>query len=796
MKRLFGILTVLVLIFSMSQATAAPAYQVKLHNGVNVWVYVCKDDIFRIRMSKNAQPKESLMERYKVIKTDWAPVQSTSKDKSTFEVATNKYKLLINKKSGVLSVTDLNGKPILERILFHTGNDPMLQTMGNVINKEFNFGKKEQSIIGDNTGKVAQVDTAETGKYENNSIISIGLKPNERFYGGGSTSRKHIQHRGECLRMWCDYQRTENPQPFMLSTDGWAIYNNSILKQFFDVGKFNPNEFSIYNTNPEADFFLMFGNDMPELIGQYTLITGRPYLLPRWAYGLCFGPNMAEDQFQILNDAVKFRDMDFPCDLLWFEPQWMSRRYDFSYKKYWDITKFDIEPSWETETYPKKEYKEWLIGRIHQMGYHLGLWLCESYDQTAVEEDAIRKAEGKPQKTSFHWMDHLKTFIDQGVDGFKLDPCRTMLELPDSIYANGRTDKQVHNINQVLLPKQMQQMYEEYTGKRSWHHYCGGWAGTGHFTAATSGDNGGGSIALFDQINLGMCGFMNTSCDIDIKGCDEGASGMDGLHFGMFIPWCQINSWANFQHPFYLDKKSCEVYTDYIRLRYALFPYIYSTALEGAKTGMPIVRGMPLMFPDDRNVDDMTKEYMFGPNLLVGAYTKDIYLPGGEWIDFWNNEVLTGGKNIARSWPDNRCGLLFVRMGTILPLAKPMDFIGKKPLDSLVVKVFPKGVSSYTLNEDDGITYKYRDGATASTLFECSERFGELDFTVNATKGKYNGMPTKRVYSMEILLGKRPSKVLADGVELKDWKYTDKHIVTFDAPQPDVTKPLKIKLLQ
>ena len=82
---------------------------------------------------------------------------------------------------------------------------------------------------------------------------------------------------------------------------------------------------------------------MPDVINYYTAITGRPYLLPKYAYGLCFGPNMLEDQFDILNDAVRFREMGVPCDLFWLEPQWMEKRYDFSTKKKWNYQKFSAE---------------------------------------------------------------------------------------------------------------------------------------------------------------------------------------------------------------------------------------------------------------------------------------------------------------------------------------------------------------------------------------------------------------------------------------------------------------------
>jgi alpha-glucosidase (family GH31 glycosyl hydrolase) len=355
---------------------------------------------------------------------------------------------------------------------------------------------------------------AETGDYNNTSIINFSLKDGERFYGGGSTSRDHIQHRGELLRMWTTYQHTEIPMPVMISSENWGVFNNTTRKNFFDIGHYQSDIFSIYNTTDEADFYLMFGNSMPNIINHFTLITGRPYVLPKWAYGLCFGPNMLEDQFHILNDAVRFREIGVPCDLFWLEPQWMEKRYDFSTKKKWNYKQFSAEPYWDSVRYPKREHHRLLVGRLHEMGYHMGLWLCAEYDLSLPEEDKLAAAAGKPTSGQEHWMDHLKHFLDNGVDGFKVDPARTIDEHPTREYYNGRTDKEMHNLNQVLLPKQMNLMTRGHLGRRTWHHYTAGWAGTQHWGASTSGDNGGGRTALFDQLNLGVSGFMNTSCDV------------------------------------------------------------------------------------------------------------------------------------------------------------------------------------------------------------------------------------------------------------------------------------------
>ena len=92
---------------------------------------------------------------------------------------------------------------------------------------------------------------------------------------------------GRTLRMWTTYQHTEIPMPFMISSENWGIFNNTTRKNFFDIGNYQSDVFSIYNTTDEVDFYLMFGNSMPDVINYYTAITGRPYLLPKYAYGLC-----------------------------------------------------------------------------------------------------------------------------------------------------------------------------------------------------------------------------------------------------------------------------------------------------------------------------------------------------------------------------------------------------------------------------------------------------------------------------------------------------------------------------
>ena len=756
-------------------AQANPAHKVKINDGLTVSVEACSGSIFRIKVSPRKDFTESLMERYELIKTDWSEVKTDISDKGgVWTLKTPEYSLAINKKTGVMTVKDAKGGKVIREVRFLPEKEGLCGEMRSFINEKYADLKVADNgggIIGDDNGKFGEVDKHEIPAADAVSILSFSMEDGERFYGGGSTSRDHIQHRGEFLRMWTTYQQTEIPMPFMMSSRGWGVYNNSTRKSFFDIGNQQKSKFNIINTFDEADFFLMMGKDMPAILNEYTLVTGRTYVLPKWAYGLCFGPNMREEQFDILNDAVRFRQFDVPCDVFWLEPQWMEKRYDFSTKKKWNYDRFSPEPYWLQDQYPKTMHNRLFIGKLRSMGFHLGLWLCEEYDLSIQEEDIIAERTGGKLSGQEHWMDHLTVFMDQGVEGFKLDPARTIDNHTNWEYYNGRTDKEMHNLNQVLLPKQMRELGRKYNGKRTWHHYCGGWSGTQRWTASTSGDNGGGKTALYDQLNLGMSGFLNTSCDVMSVPRELE---MQGLHFGLFLPWVQINSWFSMMHPFYYAKEEQDIYRFYVKLRYSLAPYIYSMALEAAQNGMPIVRSMPLCFPDDRNCDDMTYQYMFGDNFCVGIFTNEIYLPKGTWTDAWSGEkVVSKGETFTREYPSDRAGLLFIREGAIIPTQPDVEYLGARPFDRVILKVYPHGDSAYTMLDDDGESYEYENGGVASTLFESHERDGGVEVVVNPVQGSFKGMPSEREYSFRIQRDSRPASVSLNGAAVQDWTYED-----------------------
>jgi alpha-glucosidase (family GH31 glycosyl hydrolase) len=554
--------------------------------------------------------------------------------------------------------------------------------------------------------------------------------------------------------------------PFLMSSAGWGIFNNTTVKNYFDVGRYDPDKLFLYTSADEIDFYLMLGDNMVDVVEQYTTLTGKPYLLPRWAYGLAFGSNILENQFNVLDNALRFRKEQIPCDIYWLEPQWMKKTYDFSTHKDWNTERFQASYEWMNDPANPKA-KNLFISRMNDLGFKVVLWLCADHDLTIEEEDNLSVSSGRSSSGLEYWFQHLNKFVDQGVAGFKLDPGRTLDEHPDRNYYNGKTDAEMHNLNQVLLQKQMYGTFRAHTGMRSFHHYCGGYAGSQHWGAATVGDNGGNLKSLYDIINQSFSGNSNISIDaledVAIKG--------PGIHYAFFTPWVQVNSWAWMLHPWYYNEQDKMMFRFYAQLRYSLLPYIYSSAVKSSITGQPIVWPMALAYPDDSLLTGMLQQYMFGESLLVGAFTDSIHLPEGSWIDYWTGTAYTGKQSVHCNVPENRGGPLFIKAGAIIPYQKPAQFTGVHMPDTLIVKVYPDKQSSYELLEDDGISFGYENGEIAATRFDCNESGNAIHFLIHPVDGTYKGMSGARTYLLEFYFHRKPRQVWVNNKKINNWRF-------------------------
>lgn len=710
------------------------AHQINLKSGDYVQISNIRKGIFRIRLECKAKFTNSLMECFDILDLSSDKVETIQKeDEHFYSIKTGEYRIVLDREK--------------ERFYLERDN--------NIITDLSMY------CLNDNGGSGA----------------NFKLDNEEKFYGLGYRKGKNIQLRGEAYRNHVAYGQSYGPIPFVMSSKGWAVYFNTTCDSYFDIASTENDAMHIWCEQNSVDIFLMLGDSYRDLIGKFTQITGRPTLMPLWGYGFMFICNEKENQFDILNDAAHFMDKKIPCDMLGLEPGWMSKYYDDSLEKDWDSEKFYM-PWWSDD---RKIFKDvTFIGALKRYGFKLSLWLCCDYDIYAEEvrreklvcPESNNTIHEKPfefgkldfdaeahkpiymdtkTKTEIPWFDHLKKFIDSGVVAFKQDPAYVVNDHPDRLYANGMTDKELHNIYSTVLAKQVHEGYRKYTNTRSMYFLGTAFTGIQRWEPTWTCDSGGRDDVLIGILQYGLCGHMNVTCDMDVHTAD-------GIHFGFLLPWSLANSWAAIEHPWWLGPELSEIFTYYANLHYSLMPYIYSYAFEGHLTGMPIVRAMNLMYENDAECDNLTHQYMLGDNLLVGAFIDSIYLPEGKWIDYWSGKVCDGQKTIKCTWPEDKGGALFIRMGAIIPRWTFVQSSDIKNNKNLILEYYEGENSTFTLYEDDGIGYDYEDNKFSKTNISFENNKDMINLTFNTENIEYSGFDEKR-YIAVIIKGvgqKRP----------------------------------------
>lgn len=575
----------------------------------------------------------------------------------------------------------------------------------------------------------------------------------ETFYGLGESNEDRLILNGKTYLERVVYQRCEIPIPFIMSKEGYGILCNSTFWHGVDVCDRDKNKVVWYLPDGDIDFMIFIGYSLSHILERFTYVTGRPMLMPKWAHGLTFTEQYYADQFEVMHTAEKFRELGLPCDMISLEPGWMAKRYDFSVDKKWNTERFFIN-EWARHDNPHEANAGFFLSALKRYGFKTQLWLCCQHDFTAHEENLAGN------DTDFGipaWFDHLRAFVNDGAASFKVDPCHVCDSADEArVYANGKAEPEMHNLMQTLCVKEMYQGAKAHTGLRPMHHFCGGYTGTGAYSAGNTGDNGGRQKSMAWMLNLGLSGYSNVTCDMNVH--DKFT-----IHYGFFMAWCQLNAWAGFEHPWWAGDEMHALFTYYDKLRYRLMPYIYSTAIFANLTGMPVCRAMPLMF-DDTMCANTVCQYMFGDNLLVGAFTDKIYLPAGStWIDYWTGEVYDGDQEIALEVPDDRGGALYVRGGAIIPTEEPSNYIDCKDPKKITLEIYPEGLSHFTMYEDDGTTCDFEHGARSSTSFVCNTSEKSIVIMIGQRDGAFTGMTEEREYAARVFMKNDPKKITVGG---------------------------------
>ncbi|MBP1992061.1 DUF5110 domain-containing protein [Paenibacillus eucommiae] len=569
--------------------------------------------------------------------------------------------------------------------------------------------------------------------------ITFMLHDEEVLYGIGDSMEGRLQKRGQKADMWCNRTYPYIPVPFVMSSRNWGLMLVTTHRHEFDLGCTDKDVFSLTSPEGELDLYLFAGSSFSELLDRYTNISGKPKLLPIWAYGLSFIGNENTNARDIIHDALKFREADIPCDLMVLNNGWSQTGDDGSANHKWHPDRF---PMPARSSYRPMSFIDTLT--IH--GFKLSLRSFYDYDFASSEE--------RPQ-----------ALIADGANSFQIlesDDWEAHQQPPLIL---GVEEQEQHNLYPVLLVKKIHDVFLHQTGLRPFIvHTKVGYTGIQQFAATPSGQYGRIDEALVAVLGYGLIGHSHTTINMDL-------STREGIHIGFLQTWAQVNNWSDLWHPYLLEDSMRKLFQKYAKLRYRLMPYLYAAAHAAARTGLPVVRAMLLMYPNDPNCRELQHQYMLGEFLLVAAFSKPVYLPAGIWIDYWTGERYNGLQTLNYTIPDGTGGPLFIRAGAIIPYWPDMDYIGHKKVECLTLHVYPHQYSEFVLYEDDGETLQYTEEQIAVTHIRCEADGERTRVDIARRIGTYNGMPAHRSYDLVIHTESKPLSISINGKPLLEQKH-------------------------
>lgn len=575
------------------------------------------------------------------------------------------------------------------------------------------------------------------------------LQGSEHFYGLGDKTG-FLDKRHYDYEMW----NTDNPDPhvdsfkvlyksipfFMALTDRhvYGIFLDNSYKSRFDMGKESEEYYYFGAAGGNLDYYYIAGESLAEVLTNYTYLTGTCPLPQKWTLGYHqsrWGYTTQEDVEEV---ARNMREKNIPCDVLHFDIDYMQDYKVFT----WNEKRYNGDSAGYLKSLADRGYKIVTIndpGVKQEEGYPVYEEGVEKrYFAKTPEGEVYINAVwpgaaafpdfGNPQVRNW-WGQNQKFLLDKGVRGIWNDmnePASFNGPLPDDIVFTDEdrpaAHRKMHNVYGHLMAKAAYQGLKELDGRRPFVITRACYAGTQKYATCWTGDNHSIwahlQMAIPQLINLGLSG-------MPFAGTDLGGFGSDTTE-ELLLRWVQVGCFSPLfrnhcalgcreQEPWQFGERALEIYRKYVKLRYHLIPYFYDLFYEEERTGAPIMRPLVFHYEKDEVARTCNDEFMLGDRILAapvvsqGMEKRLVYLPEGEWYDYWTGEKLSGENWIIRDAPLDICPI-YVKAGSVIPTMEEVSYVGEKEPETLILKVFP-GEGQWSHYLDNGEDFAYRQGA-------------------------------------------------------------------------------------
>ncbi|SFE99842.1 glycoside hydrolase family 31 protein [Flavobacterium xueshanense] len=637
----------------------------------------------------------------------------------------------------------------------------------------------------------------ESYEYGGNIVkMSKASKDGECFYGLGDKATQ-LNLKGKRLENFATdqyaFQKDQEPLykvvPFYIglqNKQSYGIFFDNTFRTYFDFCHERRNVTSYWAEGGEMNYYFIYGPQMQDVVTTYTDLTGKPELPPLWALGYhqCKWSYYPESNLKEV--AAKFRELKIPCDALYLDIDYMEGFRCFT---------------WNKEYFPDPKR---MVAELAEDGFKTvviidpGIKIDKEYAvyKEALEKDYFcKRADGPymkgkvwPGECNFPdytnpavrewWAGLFKELISEiGVKGVWNDMNEpAVMEVPNKTFpmdvrhdydGNPCSHRKAHNIYGTQMARATYHGVKRFAyPKRPFVITRSAYAGAQRYTSSWTGDN----VATWEHLwianiqvqrmSISGMGFTGS----DIGGFAEQPSGelyARWIQLGVFHPFCRTHSSGDHgdQEPWAFDEEVIDITRKFVNLRYQLLPYLYTMFWQYIEEGIPMLK--PLVYYDQEDIQTHYRndEFVFGNQILVcpilepNALGRRMYIPRGNWYNYWTNEKVKGGKEI---WVDTKFDQIpiFVKAGAIIPKYPVQQYVGELEFDELTLDVYYKeGKEKSVVYEDAQDGYDYKKGRYSFLSFQATGKEKELiiqlhkegKYETNYTKYKINliGLPFK-----------------------------------------------------
>ena len=607
----------------------------------------------------------------------------------------------------------------------------------------------------------------------------------EHFYGLGEKAARLDKRRSSFVNWNSDtpgYTEGKDPIyqtiPFYLGLQRGAAYGiffDNSYRSYFDFGKSSQQRAWFGAEGGEMNYYFFYGPSIKKILGRYADLTGHMPLPPLWALGhqqsrwSYYPDTMVEE---VVNE---YRRRDIPLDVVHLDINYMHgyRVFTFDKEQFPDpkglseklgrrgiklVTIVDPgikQPQDKNERY--HVYDQGVEKKYFQHRRNGDLFVPRVWPGESVFVDYTM-----PEARRW-WGDLHRAYTDNGIAGIWND----MNEPSDFVDQTGKNqldvvsydegEKSTHAKNRntfaLLMSRATYEGLERLQpDRRPYVITRAAYAGIQRYSTMWTGDTNSTweSLALNIPMftSLGLSGEPFVGSDVGgFIGRGNGELLVRSYQVSFLAPFCRNHKVIDGydQEPWRFGKYYEDVIRKYLKLRYSLLPFLYTTLEESHRTGVPLFRPLLLNYQDDESTYNIDDQFMIGDDLLLAPIMKPdvtrrlVYLPAGSWYDYWTNRKYAGGTMITVEAPLDVVPM-FVRAGAIIPVGPSMNYIGENPVDPITFNVYPDnaGNASTTLYEDDGLTPSYKNGNFRRTTV--TFRRGQSS---TRTEGTYNPGPRK-----------------------------------------------------